>query len=83
MSGIAASSAARCAGSRAAKRVQVDRVARLDRAEEILVVVDPEVGMVAALHQHAGAAERERLLDLLADHRLRQQVALARVPGLR
>ena len=59
------------------ERVQVDRVARLDRAEEILVVVDPEVGVVAALHQHAGAAERERLLDLLVDHRLRQQVALA------
>ena len=37
--------------------------------------------MVAALHQHAGAAERERLLDLLVDHRLRQQVALAPVAG--
>ena len=37
--------------------------------------------MVAALHQHAGAAERERLLDLLEDHRLRQQVALAPVAG--
>ena len=63
------------------ERVQVDRVARLDRAEEILVVVDAEVGMVAALHEQAGAAERERLLDLLEDHRLRQQVALAPVAG--
>ena len=34
---------------------------------------------MAALHQQAGAAERERLLDLLEDHRLRQQVALAAI----
>ena len=63
------------------ERVQVDLVARLDRREEILVVVHPEIGMVAALHEQAGAAERERLLDLLEDHRLRQQVALAPVTG--
>ena len=61
------------------ERVQVDRVARLDRAEEVLVVVDPEVGVVAALHEEPGAADRERLLDLLVDHRLRQQVPLAHV----
>src|SRR5205823_10829036 len=61
--------------------VEVDRVARLDRAEEILVEVDPEVGMVSALHQQAGAADRERLLDLLEDDRLREEVALARVAG--
>ena len=61
--------------------MQVDLVARLDRAEEILVVVDAEVGVVAALHEQAGAAERERLLDLLEDHGLRQQVALALVAG--
>ena len=61
------------------ERVQVDPVALLDRAEQILVVLDPEIGVVAALHQHAGAAERERLLDLLEDHRLRQQVALGAV----
>ena len=36
---------------------------------------------MAALHQNAGAAERERLLDLLEDHRLRQEVALAAVSG--
>ena len=35
--------------------------------------------MMAALHQDAGAADRERLLDLLEDDRLRQQVALAAV----
>ena len=37
--------------------------------------------MVAALHEQAGAAERERLLDLLEDDRLRQEVALALVAG--
>ena len=36
---------------------------------------------MAALHQDAGAADRERLLDLLEDDRLRQQVALTRVAG--
>ncbi len=34
---------------------------------------------MAPLHQHARAAERERLLDLLVDHRLGQQVPLALV----
>ena len=57
----------------------MDRVARLDRAEQVLVPVDVEIGMVAALHQEGRAAERERLLDLLEDHRLRQDVALARI----
>jgi hypothetical protein len=61
------------------ERVEVDRVALLDRAEEILVVVDPEVGVVATLHEQPGAAERERLLDLLVDHGLGQQIALAHV----
>ena len=63
------------------ERVQVDRVALLDRAEEVLVVVDGEVGVVPALHEDAGAADRERLLDLLEDDRLRQQVALGAVAG--
>ena len=35
--------------------------------------------MVPALHEQPGAAERERLLDLLEDDRLRKQVALALV----
>ena len=59
--------------------VEVDLVARLDRAEQILVVVDPEIGVVAALHQEPRAADRECLLDLLVDHGLRQEVALAYV----
>src|SRR3989304_1307960 len=47
--------------------MQMDPVALLDRAEEVLVVVDPEIGMVPALHQHARAPDRQRLLDLLED----------------
>src|SRR5215469_13906642 len=35
--------------------------------------------MVAALHEQTRAAESERLLDLLEDDRLRQEVALALV----
>ena len=56
--------------------VQVDRVARLDVAEEVLVPLDPQVGVVAALQEQRGAAQVERLLDLAEDHRLRQDVAL-------
>src|SRR5436309_5025 len=61
--------------------VEVDLVARLDRAEQILVVVDAEIRVVTALHQQSGAAEGDRLFDLLEDDGLRQQVALARVSG--
>src|SRR5438270_12645308 len=61
--------------------MQVDRVVRLDRPEEILVIVDAEVRMVAALHQEARPAEAECLLALLENHRLRKAVALARVAG--
>ena len=61
--------------------MQMDLVTRLDRAEEIFVVVDAEIRMVAALHQEPGTAELEGLLDLLEDDRLRQQVALACVAG--
>src|SRR5215831_7202191 len=59
----------------------MDLVPRLDGREEVFVVVDAEVRVMAALHQQPGAAERERLLDLLEDDRLRQQVALALVAG--
>src|SRR4029079_13043660 len=61
----------------------MDRVALLERAEEILVVVDAEVGVVTALHEDSGAADRQGLLDLLEDDRLREQVplgAVARAP---
>ena len=59
--------------------VQVDLVPGLDRAEEILVVVDPEVGVMTALHQEPRATDREGLLDLLVDDGLREEVALAHV----
>src|SRR6476620_5842868 len=61
----------------------MNRVALLERAEEILVVVDAEVGVVAALHEDSGASDRQGLLDLLEDDRLRKQVplgAVARTP---
>ena len=61
------------------QRVQVDRVALLERAKEILVVVDPEIRVMPALHEHAGAADRKRLLDLLVDDGLREQVPLGAV----
>src|SRR4029077_8975333 len=41
----------------------------------------PEVGMMTALHQETRAAEGDGLLDLLEDHGLREQVALACVAG--
>src|ERR687898_1457861 len=57
----------------------MDAVARLDRAEEVFVVVDAEIGMVAALHQQRGSSDRERLLDLLVDDRLGQEIALGTI----
>ena len=47
----------------------------LDRAEQVLVPLDLQIGMQAALHQHAGAAQVERLLNLVEDRFLRQDVA--------
>jgi hypothetical protein len=61
------------------ERVEVDLVALLDRAEEVFVVADVEIGVVAALHQNAGAAKVERLLDLLEDDRLREQITLGAI----
>src|SRR5918994_608752 len=57
----------------------MDAVARFDRAEEVFVVVDAEIGMVAALHQQRGSSDRERLLDLLVDDRLGQEIALGTI----
>ena len=61
------------------EHVQVNAVPLLDRAEEILVELDAEVRVMAALHEERGAADRQRLLDLLEDDRLRKEVALAAV----
>ena len=56
--------------------MQVDGIALLDAAEKILVPLDLEIGVQPALHQDAGAAQVERLLDLGKDGFLGQNVAL-------
>ena len=60
----------------------VDRgiVLAQDVRSRSIVVRERQVGVDAALHQDAGAVERQRLLDLPADLLERQQVALF-VPG--
>ena len=40
------------------------RIARLDRAEQILVPRQRQIGIVPALHQQLDAADRDRLVDL-------------------
>jgi hypothetical protein len=55
--------------------MQVDGKSLFDGAEQVLVPFDLEIGMKSALHEDAGAAEVEGLLDLLKDHFLRQNVA--------
>ena len=65
------------------ERVHVElRVALLDRAEQLFVPVDAELGVVPALHEGAGAADCQRLLDLREDHLVRQDIALAHVARL-
>ena len=60
------------------QRVQLERrIALLDRAEQILVPLDRQVGIVAALQQQLHAAERDRLVDLLEDLLEAEDVALA------
>ena len=62
---------------RGGEAVQPDlREALLDAAEEALEPVDLEVGMDAALHQHAGAAHLQGLGDLLVDLLEVEDVAL-------
>ena len=55
--------------------MQMNREPLLDRAEKILVPLDLEVRMQSALHQHAGAAQIERLLNLFEDRFLGKDVA--------
>ena len=52
----------------------------LDAGEEPLEPVDLQIGMNAALHQHAGAAHLHGLRDLLVDLLELENVALVR-PG--
>ena len=61
------------------KAVQLKlRILRVQRAQQIFVPLDTKVGMQSALHQHAGAAERDRLVDLLADLFERAHVSVGR-----
>src|SRR5436190_13598122 len=53
-----------------------DVKALLDRAQQIFVPLDLEIGMQAALHQDAGSTQVDGLLDLVEDRFLRQDIAL-------
>ena len=53
-------------------------IALLHRAEQILVPLDRQIGIVAALQQQLHAAERDRLVDLAEDLLEAEHVALAR-----
>src|SRR5258708_29490923 len=53
----------------------------LDRAQQVFVPLDLEVGMQAALHQDAGAAEVERLLDLREDYFVGMKVPFGAAHG--
>jgi hypothetical protein len=50
--------------------------ARLQRAQQIFVVADLQVGMQSALQQNAGAAELQHLFDFLVDGFKRKDVAV-------
>ena len=58
--------------------VDPDRVAALDPAEQLLVVLDPQVRVQPALEQDLVPAQGQRLLDLGRELLLGQQVPLAR-----
>jgi hypothetical protein len=66
---------------RRGQAVQVDGVALLDAAEQVFIPLDLEIGMQPALHQHARAAQVERLLDFREDGFLRQNVAFGVAHG--
>ena len=57
----------------------VNLVALLDSGQELLVVVDLEIRMNAALHQDSSATESERFFDLLVNDVIGQDVSL-RIP---
>jgi hypothetical protein len=61
--------------------VQVNREALLDRAEQILIPLDFQIRMQAALHEHARAAQLDGFLDLLIDHLVRQEVTFGVAHG--
>jgi hypothetical protein len=66
---------------RRGQAVQVNAEALLDAAEEIFVPLDFEIRVEAALHQDAGAAQVEGLLNFVVDHFLGQHVAFGMAHG--
>ena len=61
------------------ERVQLEvRISRLDRAEQILVPRERQVGVVAALQQQLHAADLDRLVDFPEDLFEPEHVAFAR-----
>src|SRR5438046_4783995 len=48
----------------------------LDTGKKVLVIIDLQVRMHAALHQDARSAERNRFFDLLVNHMVGQDVGL-------
>ncbi len=66
---------------RRGKAVQVNlRIALLDVAQQVFVIIDLEVGVQTALHQHAGAAQGNHLLDFLVHGVERLNIALRQSP---
>src|ERR1017187_2092587 len=66
---------------RSGQAVQVNAEALLDAAKEIFVPLDFKIGVKAALHQDAGAAEVEGLLNFFIDDFLRQHVPFGMAHG--
>ena len=61
------------------QRVQLELgIARLDRAEQILVPGQRQIGIVAALHQHLHAADGDGLVDLAEQLLEAEDVAVRR-----
>ena len=58
------------------------RKALLDAAQHLFVPVDLQIGMQSALHQHAGAAEFDRLANLFVDGIEVEDVAFFRCRSL-
>ena len=54
------------------------RILRVQRPQQIFIPLDAKVRMQAALHQHTGAAKRDRLVDLLANFLERADVSVRR-----
>ena len=54
------------------------RVFLMQRSQQVLIPFDTEVGMQSTLHQNAGAAERNRFINLCADFFERADVGVRR-----